>query len=321
MKRRSLLAAPLVLAPTIARADAWPSRPIRVVAPDQAGSGNDLTIRLVAPHLEAALGKPIVIDNRPGAGGRIGVENAFRSPPDGYTLLIGNAGSNGINGAIYRDLPYDLERDFVPISMLVFGPNVLVVNPRVLPVASVPDLIAHLKANPGRVNFAITAPGGSAHMNTELFRVQTGTDFTNVPYRGAPDMARAMVSGESQANFNNLVNIAPQIAAGEVRVIAVTTGQRSALLPDVPTMAEQGFPDFDSAAWNGLLAPRGTPAEVIQRVHADLAKLRGNQELQARVRQLGGEFVVSSPDSFAERIRHDIAMWRSVARVANISVN
>jgi tripartite-type tricarboxylate transporter receptor subunit TctC len=321
MHRRSLLAAPFLLAPSLARADAWPTRTVRIVAPDAPGSGNDLTARLVAPHLEAALGKPVVIDNRPGAGGRIGVENAHRSAPDGYTLLIGNAGSNGINAAIYRDLPYDLERDFIPVSMLVFGPNVLVVNPRALPTGGVPELIALLKRRPGEINFAITAPGGSAHMNTELFRVQTATDFTNVPYRGAPDMARAMVSGEAQANFNNLVNIAPQIASGEVRVIAVTTGQRSPLLPEVPTMAEQGFPDFDSAAWNGILAPRGTPPEVVARVHTELARLRDNAELQARVRQLGGSFVVSSPEEFSGRIRRDIAMWRNVVRVANITVN
>jgi tripartite-type tricarboxylate transporter receptor subunit TctC len=203
IRRRHMLAASALMASPALAQGAWPQRAVRIVAPDAPGAGNDVAIRLIAPHLEAALGRPVVIDNRPGAGGRIGVEHAFRSTADGYTLLLGNAGATGINAAIYRDLPYDIERDFQPVSLLVLGPNILVVNPRALPVRDVPGLVAHLRANPGRVNFAMTAPGGSAHMLTEMFRARTGTDFVLVPYRGAPDMARAVVTGEAPANFNN----------------------------------------------------------------------------------------------------------------------
>jgi tripartite-type tricarboxylate transporter receptor subunit TctC len=320
LNRRHLLAAPAALATPALAQGAWPQRAVRIVAPDAPGAGNDVAIRLFAPHLEAALGRTVVIDNRPGAGGRIGVEHAFRSPADGYTLLLGNAGATGINAAIYRDLPYDIERDFVPVSLLVLGPNILVVNPRALPVDGVTALIAHLRANPGRVNFAMTAPGGSAHMLTEMFRVRTGTDFVLVPYRGAPDMARAVVSGEAPANFNNFINIAPQVTSGEARVIAVTTAERSPLLPNVPTMAEQGLPGFDSAAWTALFAPRGTPPEVIARLQAAIAPLRQDAVLQERVRALGATLIASPPEVLEARVRGDIAMWRDVVRLASIRI-
>lgn len=321
LRRRHLLlaSAPLLARPARAQGP-WPQRPVRIVAPDAPGAGNDVVIRLVTPHLEAALGRPVVVDNRPGAGGRIGVEHVFRAAPDGYTLLLGNAGATGINAAIYRDLPYDIERDFVPVSLLVQGPNILVVNPRALPVRDVPGLVAHLRANPGRVNFAMTAPGGSAHMLTEMFRARTGTDFVLVPYRGAPDMARAVVSGEAPANFNNFVNIAPQVASGEALVLAVTTAERSPLLPGVPTMAEQGFPGFDSAAWTALFAPRGTPAEIVARLQAAITPLRQDTALHERVRALGGTLVASAPAELENRVRSDIAMWRDVVRAAAIRI-
>jgi tripartite-type tricarboxylate transporter receptor subunit TctC len=320
VRRRHLLAATSLLAASASAQEAWPQRAIRIVAPDAPGAGNDVVIRLLAPRLEAALGRPVVIENRPGAGGRIGVENAFRSAPDGYTLLLGNAGATGINGAIYRDLPYDLERDFAPISLLVLGPNVLVVNPRVVPARDVAGLVAHLSANPGLVNFAMTAPGASGHMLTEMFRAQTSVEFVLVPYRGAPDMARAVVTGEAPVNFNNLVNIAAQVASGEALVIAVTTAQRSPLLPEVPTMAEQGFPGFDSAAWTALFAPRGTPADIVARLVAAIQPLRDDPNLQERVRGLGGTLIASPPEILQSRVKSDLAMWREAVRVAQIRI-
>lgn len=319
LARRALLAAPALLLPALARAQAlWPTRPIRFVLPDPPGSGNDTIARLIGPLLQAALGQPVVMDNRPGAGGRIGVEAAFRSPPDGTTFLVGNAGSNGINAAIYRDLPYDLATDFEPVSLLALGPNVLVVNPRVLPVANVTELVAELRRRPGQVNFAMTAPGGSAHMMTELFRVMTGVDIVLVPYRGAPDMARAVVTGEAPANFNNLSNIAAQVQSGEAKVLAVTTPERHPLLPDAPTMAEAGLPGFEAAAWTALLAPKGTPAAILQRMQAELSALRGNEELRARVRLAGSELLLTDGETLGRRIQADIARWKDVARRADI---
>lgn len=299
----------------------WPERPIRIIAPDQAGSGNDVYVRVIAPLLSQALNNAaIVIDNKPGAGGRIGVEAAFRSPPDGYTFLVGNAGSNGINAAIYNNLPYDLERDFEPVSLLVTGPNVLVVSPKAMPgVNDVAGLLEVLRKRPGEINFAITAPGGSAHMMTEMFKLRTGLKLVAVPYKGAPDMARALVAGEVHANFNNLSNIMGQVQTGDVKVIAVTANAQSPLLPGVRTLMEQGITDFDTLAWTALFAPRGTPQPIIDKVAAALATLRGNAGLAERVRGQGGQLLLSDPQTLRQRVSGDIGRWREVATKAKIT--
>ena len=316
-RRQFLMAAAMVAMPSIVHAQAWPQRPIKIIAPDQAGSGNDAVMRLFAPRLADALGQPVIVDNKPGAGGRLGVEQAFNAPPDGHTFLLGNAGAMGINAAVYSNLPYDIEKDFAPVSLLASGPNVLVVSPS-LPVKTVPELVAHLKANPGKVNFAITAKGGTAHMLTELFRLRTGADFLDVPYRGAPDMALAIMKGEAHANFNNLVNIQPQITAGQARLIAVTTAQRSPLAPDVPTMAEQGFAGFDSTAWTALFALKSTPPEALQKMQAAIVALQGDAALRERIRALGGDLIASAPDVLAARVTRDIATWRDLVKQAGL---
>ncbi|MCX7326804.1 MAG: tripartite tricarboxylate transporter substrate-binding protein [Hyphomicrobiales bacterium] len=318
MRRREfLIAAAIIPMPAIVRAQAWPQRPIKVFAPDQAGSGNDAVIRLFAPRLEAALGQPIVVDNRPGAGGRIGVEQAFRSAPDGHTFMLGNAGAMGINAAVYSNLPYDIEKDFIPVSLLAAGPNVLVVTPS-LPVNTVPELLAYLRANPGKANFAMTGKGGTAHMLTELFRLKTSADFVTIPYRGAPEMATAIMTGEAHANFNNLINIQPQIAAGQAKLVAVTTAQRSPLAPDTPTMIEQGFPGFDASAWTALFAVKGTPPEALQKMQAAITALREDTALKDRLRVLGGDLVASTPDVLAARVSRDIATWRDLVKQAGL---
>lgn len=318
--RRHLLAAAAACAAIPAAAQApWPTRPVRLILPDTPGSGNDTTARLLAPLLEAALGQPFVVENRGGAGGRIGVEAAFRAPPDGYSLLLGNAGSNGINAAIYRDLPYDLTNAFDPVSLLVVGPNALIVNRRVLPVATVADLIAAVRARPGGFNYASAGVGSSAHMNMELFKNQAGLDIVHVPYRGAPALVQAVISGEAPLAFGNLVNVMPQVRSGEVSLLAITSMTRSPDLPDTPTVHESGLPGFETVAWNGLLAPRGTPAAARERLLAELVKLRGNAQLQERIRALGGTLVVSTPAEFQQRIDRDIAQWKRLAQAANIT--
>jgi tripartite-type tricarboxylate transporter receptor subunit TctC len=318
MRRRSLVAAALA-APAIARAQpSWPARPMRWILPDTPGSGNDTTARLVTPLLEPALGHPTVVENRPGAGGRIGVEAAFRAAPDGYTFLLGNAGSNGINAAIYRDLPYDLAGDFEPISLLVINPNVLTVNARVVPVNSVIELVAYIRARPGQLNYGSGGVGASNHMTTELLKHQLGLDIQHVPYRGAQAMAQGAISGDAPVLAGNLVNLMPFIQRGELRALAVTSRSRSPMLPDVPTMIEAGVPDFETIAWNGLLAPKGTPAPIRARMHAELVKLRDNAMVRERIAAIGGEVVMNTPDEFAARIRGDIAKWKQLAEVANI---
>ncbi len=316
--RRALLAAATGLATPAIAQTAWPTRPVRLILPDAPGSGNDTTARLVAPMLEAALGQPFVPDNRGGAGGRIGVEAAFRAAPDGYNFLLGNAGSNGINAAIYRDLPYDLTNAFDPVALLVVGPNALVVNAQALPVSDVAGLIAAIGARPGQLNYASGGVGSSAHMSMELFKREAGLDIQHVPYRGTPQLAQAVISGEAPVAFANLVNVMPYIARGEMRLLAVTTLQRHPDLPDIPTVGESGLPGFETVAWNGILAPRGTPEAIRQRLWQALVALRSNATLLDRVRLLGGSYVASTPEEFQARIDGDIAKWKRLAEAANI---
>jgi tripartite-type tricarboxylate transporter receptor subunit TctC len=317
MRRRTFLTG--MLAATQAAAQpTWPTRPVRWILPDAPGSGNDTIARLLASHLQASLGQPIVIDLRPGAGGRLGVETAFRATPDGYSFLFGNAGSNGINAAIYRDLPYDLTTAFDPIALVVVGPNVLVVNPRTLPVNSVGELLAWIRARPGQLNYASGGIGASNHLGMELLKHMQQLDIQHVPYRGTQQMAQAAISGDAPVLFGNLTNLMPFIRAGELRALAISTAQRSPMLPEVPTMQEAGVAGYETAAWNGLLAPRGTPQPILERMHRELVKLRDNAELRERVGAIGGELVVSTPEAFAQRIRDDVTKWKALADRASI---
>ena len=304
--------------PARAQAD-WPNRLIRLIAPDAPGSGNDITARLFAPYLEAVLGQPIVVENRGGAGGRIGVEAAWRAAPDGYTLLIGNAGSNGINAAIYRDLPYDLASAFEPITQLIEGPNVLAVNPRLLPARDVAELVALLRRRPGGFNYASGGVGSSAHLSMELFKLRAVVDVLHIPYRGTPAMAHGIISGDAPLAIANLVNLMPYIQRGEMVALAVTSRDRWPELPAVPSLHEAGFPGFETLAWNGLLAPPGTPSFIVERAHDAAVRVAAEPLVQDRVRLIGGKVIASTPRAFAERIRADIAQWKDVVARAGIT--
>ncbi|MBI0433349.1 tripartite tricarboxylate transporter substrate binding protein [Roseomonas sp. KE0001] len=319
----ALAAPPAALAPRAARAMPgghaadWPESPVRLILPDSPGSGNDTTARLIAPELEALLGQPFVIENRGGAGGRIGVEAAWKAAPDGYSFLFGNAGSNGINAAIYRNLPYDLASAFEPVSLLVQGPNVLVVNQRLLPARDLPSLIAMLRTAPGSLNYASGGIGSSAHMSMELFKARAGLDILHIPYRGTPAMAQSVIAGDTALMFANLVNVMPYIERGEVRAIAVTARAPVPELPGVPAVAEV-LPGFETLAWNGILAPPGTPEPIRDRLLAALVTLRTSEPLRGRIRRLGGQLVISPPEVFAERIASDIRQWKQLAGQAGI---
>lgn len=323
-ERRALLATALagLAVPRLAQAQAWPTRPVRIVVPDAPGGGNDSTARIFANYLEQALGQPVPVDNRAGAGGRIGVEHAFRSPADGSTLLLGNAGSNGINAALYRDLPYNLETDFVPISLLVTGPNVLAVNPRVLPVNSVAELIALIRSQPrGHFNYATAGAGSSAHFSAELFKSMTDTDLVHVPFRGAAGMAQAAVAGDAPFLIANMVNVMPFIRRGELRLLAVTSLERWADTPDVPTLHESGLAGFETIAWNGLFGPPGLSQDIVRRLLPELRRIGQLPAVMDRIKLLGGQIVTSEPDVLAARVRADIAKWKRLAQAANIRID
>lgn len=322
MQRRTLLATAAALAvPRLAAAQAWPTRPVRIVEPGLPGGGNDTTIRLFAPHLERAFGQGFVVENRAGAGGRVGVENVFRSPPDGYSLLIGNAGSNGINAALYRDLPYNLETDFTPISLLVTGPNALVVNPRIFPVNTVSELIAAIKAKPpGFYNYGSGGVGSSAHLSAELFKQMAGVQLEHIPYRGAAQFGQAAITGDAPFLIANLVNIMPFVGRGELRLLAVTSLERWPDLPEVPTLNESGLPGFETIAWNALFGPPGLPQPIVQRLVPELQRIGRLPEVVDRVKLIGGQVVASTPEVLAARVRSDIAKWRDLVQRANIAL-
>lgn len=316
MQRRLLLTS--LATPALAQ-NLWPDRPVRIVVPDAAGSGNDITARLFSQQLELAFGQGFPVDNRAGAGGRIGVESVFRAAPDGSTLLLGNAGSNGINGALYRDLPYDLETDFTPLSLLVAGPNALGINPRVLPVEDVAGLLALLRARPpGRVNYASAGPGSSSHFSAELFQAMAGLRLTHIPYRGAAQMGQAVVSGDAPLVIGNLVNLQGFVTRGEIRLLAVTSLERWAATPELPTLHESGLPGFETLAWNGLFGPPGLPAGVASRLLPELRRAAALPELRSRIASIGGALVVSDGAALGARVRQDLAKWRALAASAGI---
>jgi tripartite-type tricarboxylate transporter receptor subunit TctC len=323
MRRRTILApAGLALAgglalPGLARAQAWPTRPVRLITPDAPGGGGDILARVLSQFW--GLGQALVVENRAGAGGRIGVEAAWRSPPDGSTLLLGNAGSNGVNAAIYRDLPYDLETGFTPISLIAFGPNVLAINPRVFAARDVAALIAALKAAPGRFNYASAGAGSSAHFSMELFKLLAGVQVEHVPYRGAPAMAQAAVGGDAPLLIANLSNIMPVLQRGELLPLAVTSARRWPDLPQLPTLQEAGLPGFETIAWNGLFGPPGLPPEIVARAQAEIARIATLPEARERVRALGVEVVASTPEVLAQRVRTDIARWKDLVARTGIS--
>lgn len=322
LQRRSLLAGLAVLAaPAAVRAQTWPTRPVRIVEPGAAGGGNDTTIRIFAHHLEPALGQPVPVDNRPGAGGRIGVEAVFRAAPDGTTLLMGNAGSNGVNAALYRDLPYDLEKDFTPISLLVTGPNALVINPRIFPVNSVQELIAAIKAQPpGHYNYGSGGVGSSAHFSTELFKLMAGVDLVHIPYRGASAMGQAVITGDAPFLIANLVNVMPFVRRGEVKLLAVTSLERWPDTPEVPTLDESGLKGFETIAWNALFGPKGLPQPIVDRLVPELQRIGRLEDVRDKVKLIGGQVICSAPEVLAARVRSDIAKWRDVAQRANIRI-
>ena len=315
-----MLAATALPAAVHAQSAAYPAKPVRLIVPSPPGDGSDLMARAIGDRLTQALGQPVVVDNRPGAGGRVGTEAAAKATPDGYTLIMGNAGSHGINAALYRDLPYDIERDFMPITQVMRAPNVLVVN-GALPANSVAEFIALLKASPGKYSYGSGGNGSSAHFTAEMFKTMAGVDIAHVPYKGATPALTDVIAGQVVMFMGNLPPAMGHIKTGRVRALAVTTAQRSALVPDIPTMAESGLPGFETVAWFGLFAPAGTPREVVSRIRDEVAKIVQQPEIRERIATLGGEPVGNTPDAFAAIVRSDIAKWKEVAKRANITAD
>lgn len=302
-----------------ASAQQWPERQVTIIVPSAPGDGSDIAARLIAEKLKSALGQPFVVENRLGAGGVVGSAAAARAAADGYTFIMGNAGSHGINAATYANIPYDVMRDFTPVSLVYKAPNIFIASTK-LPVKTMAELISYAKANPGKLSYASGGSGSSAHMNSEYLKVLTGIEATHVPYRGAGPALNDIVSGQVEFMAVNLPPAIGLVTSGQVTPLAVTTAKRAPALPNVPTVAETGFAGYETVAWFGLLGPQGVPPAIVERLHAEIVKACADTQIQEKLAVLGGETVCNSPAEFKAFLAADIARWKEVAGKANVTL-
>src|SRR5882672_2371924 len=299
--------------------DAWPSKPLRFILPFPPGGGTDILGRLIAERLTAGLGQPVVTENRGGAGGNVGAEAAAKSPPDGYTIVL-VAPSLAISPSLYSKLNYDPVKDFAPVSLVATVPNVMITNPSV-PAASLKEFIALAKGKPGEMNFGSGGSGTSNHLAGELFNIVAGVKLVHVPYKGVNLAMNDVLSGRVQLVFIGVPAAVPHIKAGRLRALALASTQRSAVLPDVPTVDEAGLPKFEVTTWYGILTPAGTPKPVVARLNGELGKIMHSPELKERLEALATDPLTSTPEEFADLIRREIAKWGEVVREAGLKAD
>ena len=301
-------------------AESYPDRPIRFIVPLAPGGAVDIAARAVAQELGTSLRQQVVVDNRSGGGGNIGAELAAKAPPDGYTMVMGSSSNFGVNPTLYKNLPYDAVRDFAPVSLVSFAPNALYVHPSV-PANSVKELVALARAKPGTLNFASSGQGGSGHLAGELFKMVTGVDIIHVPYKGTGQALADTVGGQVQMQFGSVIAVLPHVKAGKLRALAVTVPRRVAALPQVPTMAEAGYPAVETTVWNGVLVPAKTPRPIVERLNAEIVKILKRPDVRERFAAQGAEAVGSTSAEFAAHIRREIDKWGKVVRAAGLTVN
>lgn len=319
LSRRLLIAAPFLLAGP-ASAQVWPSKPIRWIVPYAAGGPADALVRAVAPKLSENLGVPVIVDNRGGAGGSVGLDLLAKSAPDGTTIGLGGTGTHSLNPYVQANIPYDPIKGFEPVTPIVSYVNVLVVNAQ-LPVKTVAELVAHAKANPTQVTFASGGTGTSNHLAGELLKTVTGAPLVHVPYRGSGPAMIDVIAGHITCMFDILVTVLPQIQAGKVRALAVTSGRRSPYAPDIPTMAESGVAGYAEAGndlWFGVFLPAGTPKPIVERLNAEIQKALASPELARVLRTQGYDAWTLDPAAFVAFMRDDHAKWGKVVKAAGI---
>ncbi len=310
------LAAILLLAGA-AQAQGYPAKPIRIVVPYSAGGTVDILGRLVGAKLQAAWGQPVVVDNRTGAGGNLGADLVAKAEPDGYTLLVTASPPLSTNVSLYRALPFDPVADFAAVSLLAEVPNLLEVNPK-LPARTVAELVAYAKAHPGTLNFASQGNGTTSHLGAELLKIRAGIEIVHVPYRGTAPALSDLVAGNVDLMFDNLVSSLPMIRGGNLRALAVGSARRSTALPEVPTVIESGYPDFESTAWFAMVAPARTPPDIVQKLSDGVAAAFQAPDVRTRMDDLGATIIASPPAALAAHIRAEIARWGDVVKRANL---
>jgi len=297
----------------------YPDKTVRIVVGFSAGGTTDVVARILAKELTEELGQSFVVENKPGAGSNIGVESVVRAPADGYTLLM-MAVTSAINQTLYPKLRFDITKDLAPIALAAKVPNVLVVNPGV-PVNTVQELIDYGKKNPGKLNFASSGSGTSIHMAGELFKLETKLDVAHIPYKGSSPAVTDLIGGQVQYMFDNMPSAWPQVQAGKLRALAVTTPTRSPAAPNVPTMQESGFKGFDVSSWFGLMAPAGTPAPIIDKLNAAVLKALAKPDVQKRMMELGAEPQKTTPAEFGAFIKKEVDTWAPVVKASGAKVD
>lgn len=301
-------------------AQTFPSKPVTLVVPFPPGGGTDTGARIMAEQLGKRWGHPVVVDNKGGAAGQIGADSVAKARPDGYTLLFGNVGTQSINPSLYRKLPYDPDKAFAPVSLVAELPLALMVNPRV-PAKTPAELIALAKAQPGQMSYSSSGAGSAPHLAAELFKDSTGTFILHVPYRGGGPAITDLLGGQVQMSFLTVLEASGHIKAGRLRALAVTSEKRVSALPDVPTLAESGLRNFNAISWIGLLAPAGTPPDIVERVAADVRAVLSDETVKARFAALGGVPRASSPQEFAKLIADDRGRYGQIIRSRNITID
>lgn len=314
-----LAAAVAAASPLAFAATAFPTKPVRIIVAYTPAGTTDILARAVGQKMGEAWGQPVIVDNRPGAAGNIGTELAARSIADGHSLLMGTAGTHGINVSLYRKLGWHPVKDFAPVSLVAMVPNIMVVNMS-LPVKSVRDFVAYAKTNAGKLSYGSPGNGSTAHLSVELFKSMTGISMVHIPYKGSAGVLTDVMAGQIAVTIDNMPPYLPQVRAGKIRVLAVSTGKRSSAMPDLPTIAEAGVAGYESGAWFGLLAPVGTPKAVVSKLSAETARILKLPDVSKRISELGAEPVGSTPEQFAELIKTEIAKWAKVIKDANVEL-
>ena len=303
----------------------WPSKPVKIIVPFAPGGTTDILARAVAPELSKAFGQPFVVENRAGAGGNVGADAVAKAPADGYTLLMGTVGTHAINKALYAKMPYDSQKDFAPVTLVAGVPNVMVMNTEkaaALRINSVDDFIKYARANPGKLSMASSGNGTSIHLAGELFKSMTGTFMTHIPYRGSGPALLDLIGGNVDVMFDNLPSAMPQIKGGKLKAFAVTSAQRSTALPDTPTLEEAGkLKGFDASSWFGLLAPAGTPPEIVSRIQQEVAKSLGTAAIKEKMLAQGAIPSGNTPAQFSDFINAEHKKWAQVVKVSGAKVD
>jgi len=322
MKRIVSAFAALTLAvfASAASAQAWPAKPIKWIVPFAPGGTTDILARTIGEKLARALGQPVIIENKPGAGGGVGAEFTAKAPPDGYTIMGGTISTHAINASLYKSLPYDPIKDFAPITLIARVPNMLVVNPDV-PAKNVAELIALMKANPGKYTFASSGNGTSQHLSGELFKAMAGVEMQHIPYKGSPPALQDVVAGQVTMTFDNITTAWPLAKGGKLRALAVTTAKRASIAPDVPTLAESGLTGYEVGSWQGVFAPAGTPPEIVKRLNAEIVKIINQPDVKEKLVSLGAEPVANTSEEFGALVKAEVTKWADVVKKSGAQVD